>query len=179
MKILNLPPGDMQTFTTSIKKFGAQGEKTGWSYLDVPADIAEKLKPGCKKSYRVKGKLDDHRIEKVSLIPMGGGSFIIPLNAAMRKAIGKNKGAMVKLQLSEDGRNLEIAPELIECLKDEPGTLERFNKQPGSHQRYFSKWVSSAKTEQTKAKRIAMTVQAMMKGFNYAEMMREFKNKDF
>ncbi|MBA4168095.1 MAG: DUF1905 domain-containing protein [Chitinophagaceae bacterium] len=168
----------MQVFTSSIKKFGDQGEKTGWSYLEVPAEIAELLNPGCKKSYRVKGKLDNHVIEKTSLIPMGDGSFIIPLNATMRKAIGKNKGAMVKLHLSEDKRELEISPELIECLKDEPGTLERFQKQPGSHQRYFSKWIVSAKTEQTKAKRIAMTVRAMVKGFNYSEMMRESRNKD-
>ena len=38
--------------------------------------IANKLNPGVKKSYRVKGKLDDLAIEKTALIPMGKGDFI-------------------------------------------------------------------------------------------------------
>ena len=168
----------MQEFTSVIKKFREQGEKTGWSYLEIPTDIAEQIKPGCRKSYRVKGKLDKHSIEKVSIIPMGGGSFIIPLNATIRKAIGKNKGAMVTLKLTEDKRDPGICPELIDCLNDEPGTLQKFNEQPGSHQRYFSKWILSAKTEQTRAKRIAMTVRAMMLGLNYAEMLHDARNKE-
>lgn len=166
----------MEIFTTSIKRFAEKGEKTGWSYLDIPADIAELLKPGCRTSFRVKGKLDGHAIEKVSLLPMGGGDFILPLNATLRKALGKNKGAMVTLRLVEDTRSPEISPELLECLRDEPVALERFTSQPPSHQHYFSKWIESAKTEPTKAKRIAMTVQAMLKNLNYGEMIREAKN---
>ncbi len=169
----------MQSFSTTIKKFSEQGEKTGWSYIDVPAAIAEVIKPGHKKSFRVKGKIDNYKLEKVSMLPMGGGNFIIPLSAPIRKAIGKNKGDRVKVQLEEDERDLEIAPELIECLKDEPGTLEKFRQYPGSHQRYFSKWILSAKTDATKARRIAMTVRAMLKGLNYGEMIRESKNKKF
>jgi hypothetical protein len=167
----------MPTFTSVIKKFGEQGEKTGWSYLEVPEEIASQIKPGCKKSYRVKGKLDNYVIGKVSMLPMGGGNFIIPLNGEIRKALKKNKGATVKLQLVEDGRDLEISPDLIACLKDEPGALEQFSQQPGSHQRYFSKWILSAKTDTTMAKRIALTVRAMVKGLNYSEMIRESRIK--
>ena len=84
----------MVSYSTSIKQFGQQGEKTGWTYIDVPADIAEKLKPGYRKSFRVKGKLDDHAISQSALLPMGDGGYILPLNAAIRKAIHKKKGAM-------------------------------------------------------------------------------------
>ena len=162
----------MQSFTSTIKKFGEQGEKTGWSYLEVPAEIAEQLKPGYRKSYRVKGKLDNYKIQQVSMLPMGGGNFIIPLNATIRRAIGKSKGAVVMLQLAEDSRGLEIYPELIKCLKDEPAALDNFRKQPGSHQRYFSKWILSAKTDITKAKRIAMTVKAMANNLDFGQMLR-------
>lgn len=41
-------------FTTTIHKFDKQGEKTGWTYFEIPADLAQKLKPGNKKSFRVK-----------------------------------------------------------------------------------------------------------------------------
>jgi hypothetical protein len=36
----------MVQFTTVIQQFAEQGEKTGWSYITVPHDIAEQLKPG-------------------------------------------------------------------------------------------------------------------------------------
>ena len=65
----------MLSFTTTILKFSKQGEKTGWTYIVVPDKIAKKLNPGVKKSYRVKGKLDDYKIEKTALIP--NSTFVI------------------------------------------------------------------------------------------------------
>ena len=74
----------MVQFTATIHKFEKQGEKSGWTYIEIPADIAQQLKPGNKKSFRVKGKLDQFKIAGVSLLPMGGGSFIMAINATMR-----------------------------------------------------------------------------------------------
>ena len=48
----------MVSYSTTILKFDEQGEKTGWTYIVIPSAIAQKLKPGNKKSFRVKGKLD-------------------------------------------------------------------------------------------------------------------------
>ena len=87
------------TFTTTILRFASQGEKTGWSYIEIPAKIAEQIKPGVKKSFRVKGTIDDHVIKWVALLPMGEGHFILPINAAMRKGTGKRKGDKVKVSL--------------------------------------------------------------------------------
>ena len=42
-------------FNAVIKKFNEQGEKTGWTYIEIPEEIASKIKPGYKKSFRVKG----------------------------------------------------------------------------------------------------------------------------
>ena len=54
-----------------------------------------------------------------------------------------------------------------------------FNSLAGSHRNYFSKWIDSAKTEETKAKRIAMAVSALSRNLSYPEMMREHKaNQD-
>lgn len=165
----------MVTFTTSIKRFDQQGEKTGWSYIEIPADIAEQIKPGTKKSYRVKGKLDNFKITGIALLPMGGGTFIIPLNADIRKGIGKRYGAMVKVQLQEDKEGFRFNKDFIECLEDDPAAAEFFHSLPGSHQRYFSKWIDSAKTEPTKVKRIAMAVSALAKKWGYGEMIRANK----
>ena len=164
-------------FNAVIKKFAEQGEKTGWSYIEIPEEIASKMKPGYKKSFRVKGSLDNYEIERTSLLPMGGGSFIIPINATIRKALGKRKGAVIKVSLTEDAREVEINKTFLVCLADEPQALEFFNSLPGSHRNYFSKWIESAKTEETKANRIARAVTALSRKLGYAEMMRIAKEK--
>ena len=165
----------MVRFTATLHKFAKQGEKTGWTYLEVPADLAQKLKPGNKKEFKVKGKLDAYIINRVSLLPMGGGKFIMPVNAGMRKGIGKRHGAMVKVQLDADESPFVFNKDLMECLDFEPGAKKHFQSLTGSHQRYFSKWIDSAKTDETKAKRIAMAVNALAKKWGYPEMLRAQK----
>ncbi|MEK7226549.1 MAG: YdeI/OmpD-associated family protein [Bacteroidota bacterium] len=164
-------------FTATLHRFDKQGEKTGWTYFEVPADIAQKLKPGNKKEFKVKGRLDDYAISRVSLLPMGGGIFIMPVNATMRKAIGKKHGAMLKVQLEADDSAFVFNKDLMECLADEPKAKEFFQSLTGSHQRYFSKWIDSAKTEPTKTKRIAMAVNALSKKWGYPEMLRASSGK--
>lgn len=167
----------MVKFITTILRFGEQGEKTGWTYVEVPADVAQKLKPGNKKSFRVKGKLDEFKIERVALMPMGDGSFILPLNACMRKGTGKRKGAKLTLTIEADDAPLVLNGEFMDCLADEPKALAHFNTLAKSHQNYFSKWIDSAKTEETKANRIARALNALSKGMGYPEMLRAEKAK--
>ena len=168
----------MVQFTTTIKQFDQQGEKTGWTYIEVPADLAQKLKPGNKREFKVKGKLDSFSIKRVSLMPMGGGVFIMPVNAAMRKGIGKRHGAMIKVQLEADESPFIFNKDFMECLEYEPKAKEHFKTLTGSHQRYFSKWIDSAKTIETKTKRIAMAVNALAKKWGYPEMLRASQGKD-
>jgi hypothetical protein len=167
----------MIEFTATLKQFAEQGEKTGWTYIEIPADIAQALKPGNKKSFRVKGKLDKYVIDHVALLPMGGGIFIMAVNAGMRKGIGKKKGAMVKVKLQEDKKEFEFNKDFVDCLSDEPSAKAFFNTLTGSHQRYFSKWIDSAKTEQTRTKRIAWAVTALSKKQGYSEMIRSHKRE--
>jgi hypothetical protein len=165
----------MVRFTATMHKFEKQGEKTGWTYIEVPADLAQKLKPGNKKEFKVKGKLDTHIINRISLLPMGGGIFIMAINASMRKAIGKRHGAMLKVQLEADDSPFIFNADFMDCLNDEPTAKKFFQTLPGSHQRYFSKWIDGAKTDPTKTKRIAQAVSALARKMGYQEMMRNLK----
>lgn len=167
----------MIQFSTTIHKFGQKGEKTGWTYVELPADLCEQLKPGNRKEFKVKGKIDRHPIVRQSLIPMGGGKFIMPLNAEMRKAIGKKQGAMVTLRLQEDKSEFVFNTDFMTCLEDDPVSLAYFKSLPGSHQRYFSKWIDSAKTAPTREKRIVMAVNALGRKWGFAEMLRAEKGK--
>lgn len=169
----------MLQFNVVIQKFNKQGEKTGWTYILIPADIAEQLNPGVKKSFRVKGKFDAYVFDAMTLLPMGEGDFIIPLKADVRKAIGKRAGDELKVQLSLQKKGYEIAADFMECMEDEPKALAYFQTLTGSHRNYFSKWIESAKTEETRTKRIALAVNALARNMGYPEMIREqvAKNK--
>lgn len=165
----------MVIFTTTLLQFAQQGEKTGWTYIEIPAGIVQQLKPGNKKTFRVKGKLDSFSIKAVAIMPRGDGSFILAVNAAMRKGIGKRKGAMLKVQLQEDKAEIPFNAELLECLKDDPDAEAHWNTLTKGHKAYFSKWIDSAKTEATKTNRLAKTLGALAKGWGYPEMMRAAK----
>ena len=149
----------MLSFNSTILQFAQQGEKTGWTYLLIPAAIASKLNPGVKKSF------------------MGKGDFILTVNAAIRKGIGKRKGATVKVQLELDHSPILPPTELLECLQDEPEALTYFNSLPQGHRNYFTKWIESAKTEPTKTKRIALVIKTMVRKMDFGAMLREERDE--
>ncbi len=166
----------MVEFSTIILQFAEQGEKTGWSYIEVSADLARQLKPGNKKSFRVRGMLDGFAISGMALMPMGEGNFIMALKADVRKRIHKNKGAMVQVRMEEDiDFKIEMPDDLAACFEFEPEALDFFNSLAKSHREYFIKWITSAKTNETRAKRIVNTINAMLRKWNYSRMIREIR----
>jgi hypothetical protein len=167
----------MIKFNTIILKFDKQGEKTGWTYIEISAAQAKKINPGVKVSYRVKGKLDNYPIEKTAILPMGEGGFIMPLKGEIRKAIGKKMGDKLTVELELDHRQIEPSVDFMKCLKQDPESMKFFKTLPGSHQRYFSKWIDDAKTIQTKTKRIVMAMTAFSKKQGFQEMMRANKKQ--
>jgi Bacteriocin-protection, YdeI or OmpD-Associated/Domain of unknown function (DUF1905) len=166
----------MTTFQTILQKFGEKGEKTGWTYIEIPAHIAHEVKADTKLGFRVKGLIDSFAVKLLALLPIGEGDFIIPMNAQIRKGIRKEERAMVTLNFEEDTDELPQSEELMMCLEDEPKALEAFLKLPKSHQTYYAKWIDSAKTIETKTKRISMTVEGMLMGMNYPEMLRYYRD---
>jgi len=166
----------MVEFNTLILQFAEQGEKTGWSYIEIPADIAQQLKPHNKKSFRVRGLLDGFAVNGMALMPMGGGSFIMALKAEVRKGIHKNAGAMLQVRLEEDvDYKVEVPDDLKECFDFEPEAWIFFNSLPKSHSDYFIKWIEGAKTNETRNKRIVNTVNAMLRKWTYNVMIREMR----
>jgi len=166
----------MVEFTAIILKFADQGEKTGWTYIDIPADIAEQLMPGNKKSFRVRGMLDAFPVSGLALMPMGEGNFIMALKADIRKGIRKSEGAMLKVCLEHDpDYKVEIPVDLQECFDEEPEAFAFYNSLAKSRRDYFVKWINEAKTEPTRVKRIVNTVNAMANRMRFNEMMRALK----
>ncbi len=169
----------MVCFTTLIERFTNKGEKTGWTYIHLPAETANEIKPGCRISFRVKGFLDETPVSGIALIPMGEGDFILALKADLRKKLHKKVGQPLSARLEEHvDFKIEMPADLEECLNDLPELMAIFLKQPPSHQNYYFNWINSAKTEPTRAKRIAMTVNAMEHQWDFGEMIRKEKTKE-
>ncbi|HEY3403270.1 MAG TPA: YdeI/OmpD-associated family protein [Ohtaekwangia sp.] len=169
----------MIRFVATLLKFDKKGEKTGWTFIEISAKQANTMKPGQKVSYRVKGTFDSYSFEKVAMLPMGDGKFIIPINATMRKALGKKQGDKIKVVLEADDKKLPLSADLMACLKDDLEALKFFKSLPPSHQSYFSKWIDGAKTTQTKTRRIVVVVTACSKKQGYGEMMRAYRDGSY
>ena len=167
----------MVEFEAIIEKYAKNGEKTGWTYFEILLDIAEKIKPKTRTAYRVKGSLNNYEIRQVALVPIGEGNFIIALNAEMRKHIKKQVGDKIQVKLAEETEELPISADLLASLELEPSALEVFNSYPKGHQRYYSNWVESAKTYETKSKRIYMCLYGLINKMDYGQMIRHFKNE--
>ena len=167
----------MKSFTATLKKFKDKGEKTGWTYIEIPARLANGLKPGTKTSFRVKGKLDRYPIRQIALLPMGNGDFIMAINGSMRRGLKKKAGDQVAVTLELDRSEFQFSEDFLLCLEDDPVALENFKKLAPSHQKYFSKWIADAKTVETKTKRITQAVQGLAMGLDYGAMIRYFRDK--
>lgn len=168
----------MIRFETIILQFGEMGEKTGWRYVEIPVDLARQLKPGNKRAFRVKGKVDNYEISGFALIPMGDGKFIMPLKAEVRKAIRKESGAMVVVQLEEHKDfKVDVPADLQDCFDFDPEAQTQFNSLVMSHRNYFIKWIESAKTDETRAKRVVNTVNAMLRKWDYNVMISEMRKE--
>jgi len=165
----------MIRFTASILKFDQQGEKTGWTYIPVPAHLAQELIPGIKKSFRVKGLLDEYPFKLASLTPMGKGDYILSLNATMRKGIGKRAGATVSVQMEVDKQEIELPEDFKAWLKEDEAASTYFYSLPKSHQHYWINWVNAVKSEQTRQSRLTRAIVALSKGLDFGGMLRAEK----
>jgi hypothetical protein len=167
----------MPSFKSIIQKFSSKGEKTGWTYVDIPKDVLAKLKLKDKKAFRIKGVIDDVKFEKLSTYPMGNGEFIIAINSDLKKKLGKKEGAMINIKFELDESKALQSQELLDCLKEDKIAEKTFMAQLLSHQNYFHRYVATAKGGNTRAGRIVNVINAMHKKQNFGEMIRSLKNK--
>lgn len=135
--------------------------KGGWTFAVIPEILQDKKVPFGWVT--VRGSIDDYEFKNHKLMPMGNGKLFLPLKAAVRKKIKKEAGDYIKVILYKDDSLIEIPAELELCLKDEPLAYETFIQLKNGEQKAFIDWIYSAKKDQTKADRIATTINTIIK----------------
>lgn len=141
-----------------LQKFEGKG---GWTYAEIPEIPMPKTSFGMLK---VRGEIDSHQFSNVRLMPLGNGHLMLAVKSEIRKKIKKQAGDTVHIILYEDNIPTEIPEELILCMKYEEGVPEKFETYSDGEKNAFVNWIYSAKTEQTKANRIAKTITMIQKG---------------
>ena len=131
------------------------------TYVEIPEIPMTKAPFGMLK---VKGKIDDYEFSGVHLMPLGNGNLVLAVKSAIKKKIKKEAPDTVHVTIYEDNTPLIIPEELLLCMEDEDGVSEKFENYNDGQKKAFIDWINSAKTDQTKAERIAKTIVMVQNG---------------
>jgi len=140
------------TFHTTLLQFG---NNTG---IEVPKEVLEKLGGGKKPLVNVTVNHYSYRSAVASM----DGKYLISFSSDHRNASGIQGGEEVDVTLS-----LDLEPRTVEISKDleaaliEANLVDAFNKSAPSMKKEYVRQVESAKSQETRERRIAKIVKKL------------------
>jgi hypothetical protein len=132
----------------------------GGAFVVLPDKVVAALGSGSR--FRVTGTLNGVSFAS-STMGMGGGRVCLGVHKATRQAAGVDIGDRVKLEVERDDRPREISvpDDLAAALTREPGARAAFDKLSFTHRREYVEWITGAKREDTRARRITQTLERL------------------
>ncbi len=100
-----------------------------------------------------------------TMIRYGAPQHMLPMLKAIREQIGKQPGDMVDVEVEKDEteRTVEIPPAFAAILKSEK-LLAGFEKLSYTHRKEYVRWITEAKKEETRERRMAKAVELLKAG---------------
>lgn len=142
-------------------KFRARIEPAGMggTFVFFPYDAEKEF--GTKGKVPVKATFDGIRYTG-SLIKYGNPQHMLHVPKAIREEMGKRVGDVLDVVVwkDEEERKLEVPTELAQVMKKE-GLLPFFESLSYTHRKEYCRWISGAKKEETRAKRLEKAVVMM------------------
>lgn len=136
-----------------------KGETKGaWTFVTMP--VMPHLPKKKNSTVKVRGFIDDYELKDIHIWAMKKGTFLA-VKTEIRKAIKKEAGDTVKLQLFLDEPASASEDDFMTCLQEEPILLARFKKLPKAKQKEMTDWIFAAKTEDEKVNRMAKAMEKL------------------
>jgi Bacteriocin-protection, YdeI or OmpD-Associated/Domain of unknown function (DUF1905) len=144
-------------FRTTIVQSGKN--TTG---IQVPDEVVEALGSGKRPAVKVTVNGYSYRSTVASM----SGVFMVSLSAEHRAGAGVGGGDEVEVDLELDSapREVTVPPELVAALDAEPAARATFDGLSYSNKSWHVLQVTGAKTEETRQRRIARSVEALKQG---------------
>ena len=130
--------------------------------IQVPDEVVEALGPGKRPAVKVTVNGYSYRSTVASM----GGMFMVSLSAEHRAGAGVGGGDEVEVDLELDSapREVTVPPDLAAALDAEPAARTTFDGLSYSNKSWHVLQVTGAKTEETRRRRIARSVEALKQG---------------
>ncbi|HEY7269289.1 MAG TPA: YdeI/OmpD-associated family protein [Dehalococcoidia bacterium] len=145
-------PNGEQSFHTTVQ--AAAGKVS----ISLPFDVAGAW--GARSRYHVSGTVNGHKI-RGPLTP-AAGNYGLPLGPAWRRDTGIAPGDEVSVVLWPEGPQAgDVAADLAAALEAAPDASAFFEGLPSFYRKGYVRWIESARRPETRAHRIAETIQLL------------------
>jgi len=130
--------------------------------IEVPDDVVAALGPGSRPPVTVTVGGHSYR----TTVARMGGRFLVPLSAEHRTAAGVAAGDQVDIDIEPDTapREVEVPADLTDALARDDTARAAFDGLSYTHRKEWVRWVEEAKKADTRATRLAKTVEALHAG---------------
>jgi len=100
-----------------------------------------------------------------SLMTCGGPHHMLAVVKAIREQTGKKPGDVIDVEVwpDDEARVVEV-PDSFEKLLKKEGLLPFFNGLSFTHRKEYCRWITDAKKEETRVKRLEKAVEMLKKG---------------
>ncbi len=141
-------------FTSKLERFEGVGT---WTYADIPFDVERAF--GKKGQVKVKGTVNGIAF-RGSLMPHGDGTHFLVVNRSVRDAARVDIGHKVKivLEAETEERVIALPPDFERALAKSKASRTGWDKLSYSHKREYLGWITDAKKEETRKRRIEKAI---------------------
>ena len=150
-------PSSKISFTAPI----IQHEGMNAGYVEFPFSVEEVF--GTRGMVKVKALFDGKAEYRGIMSNMGTGCHILILTQEIRRKLGKTfrDAVLVELEHDLEKREVLIPEDVQNLLAEYPEAQAYFEKLSYTHRKEYVNWITSAKREETRAKRMVEFIEKL------------------